>query len=581
MMTGPQEPFSPARWRSGRADLRNLIVITVGWIIMIALVNPIGDFPLNDDWIYAEATRSIVRTGDFRLHSAIMNLISHALWGALFCLPFGCSFTVLRFSTLTLGLGGIFALYALIREIGGDARVALLGAATLAINPLYFDLANSFMTDVPFVSLLLVAIYFIVRGLRRQSNLHLAIGVTASFAAMLDRQSGLAVLLGFAIAYPSRNGWKPTTLLIGIVPAALGVALQVAYQRWLTGTGRGSEVLFTGNLIPSSLPLFIWRSLRHSAAAAPYIGLFALPVVIARAVEAWRGSGGRRDRWARLVCAALGPLLFGALVWRGMLIPSLPNVLIKSGLGPLTLRDTFILSVNDPGSSPGVDGFWLVVSALGVVGCCSILYEMAVIVSATATLRGREYFGRQAWLYCLLVMTALAYWGAMLVAVEQIGVLYDRYLVPLIPLVIVSLIAARQAVDTGGSGVDYRAWAPLPTTLQLALLTCFAAFSIAATHDYLAWNRSRWLALRWLMAEAHVAADRIDGGPEFNGLLLYDPKYQRRKGKSFWWVVDDEYVITSGPLPGYKEYRRYPFDRWLPFPGSSIFVLRRSPADGG
>jgi hypothetical protein len=83
------------------------------------------------------------------------------------------------------------------------------------------------------------------------------------------------------------------------------------------------------------------------------------------------------------------------------------------------------------------------------------------------------------------------------------------------------------------------------------------------------------------MAETHATADRIDGGYEFNGMLLYDPKYQGRTGKSGWWVLDDEYMIASGPLPGYQEYRRYPFDRWLPFPDPSVFVLHRSASGGG
>ena len=82
------------------------------------------------------------------------------------------------------------------------------------------------------------------------------------------------------------------------------------------------------------------------------------------------------------------------------------------------------------------------------------------------------------------------------------------------------------------------------------------------------------------MAEAHVTADRIDGGYEFNGLLRYDPKYRKQAGKSNWWVADDEYIVTSGPLPGYQEYRRYDFTRWLPLPGSSIFVLHRSAGGG-
>jgi 4-amino-4-deoxy-L-arabinose transferase-like glycosyltransferase len=97
-----------------------------------------------------------------------------------FCLPFQCSFTVLRFSTLTLGLIGVWALYALIREIQGDVRTALAAAATLAANPLWFALSNTFMTEVPFVALSILAVWCFARGFRRQEQLSLGAGLLVS-----------------------------------------------------------------------------------------------------------------------------------------------------------------------------------------------------------------------------------------------------------------------------------------------------------------------------------------------------------------------------------------------------------------
>ena len=42
-----------------RTDLLSLVLLSGLWISMSALVNPIGDFPLNDDWVYAYGVRSI------------------------------------------------------------------------------------------------------------------------------------------------------------------------------------------------------------------------------------------------------------------------------------------------------------------------------------------------------------------------------------------------------------------------------------------------------------------------------------------------------------------------------------------
>ena len=75
-------------------------------IVMSALVDSIGDFPLNDDCVYALGVKSILQTGRFDLPGLVPsgpNVFAQAYWGALFCLPFGFSFTAPRFSTLALG----------------------------------------------------------------------------------------------------------------------------------------------------------------------------------------------------------------------------------------------------------------------------------------------------------------------------------------------------------------------------------------------------------------------------------------------------------------------------------------------
>jgi len=74
--------------------------------------------------------------------------------GRFVLLPFGFSYLALHVSSLALGLVGLAFLYASVREMGGSRPMALFAALTLAVDPLYFDLANSFMTDVPFVALM-------------------------------------------------------------------------------------------------------------------------------------------------------------------------------------------------------------------------------------------------------------------------------------------------------------------------------------------------------------------------------------------------------------------------------------------
>src|SRR5438093_12585801 len=98
-------------------DLSSIWIITIIWISMVILVNPIGDFPLNDDWAYGWTVKTLLETGVFQLSDwTATNLLPQALWGTLFCLPFGFSFTALRISTLTFGLIVVIATYRLLRR---------------------------------------------------------------------------------------------------------------------------------------------------------------------------------------------------------------------------------------------------------------------------------------------------------------------------------------------------------------------------------------------------------------------------------------------------------------------------------
>lgn len=63
-------------------ELCSLLII---WIISIALISPIGEFPLNDDWSFVIAVKNFLTTGAFKPTDWTgMTLFSQVLWGSLF-----------------------------------------------------------------------------------------------------------------------------------------------------------------------------------------------------------------------------------------------------------------------------------------------------------------------------------------------------------------------------------------------------------------------------------------------------------------------------------------------------------------
>jgi hypothetical protein len=121
--------------------------------------------------------------------------LAQILWGALFSRLLGFSFTALRLSTLVLAWAGLLAFYGTLRELGTRPPLAGLGTLLLWCNPVVFVLSHSFMTDVPFVSLMSAALFGYVRWVKRGRTWDLSLGSVTALLACLTRQPGAALAL--------------------------------------------------------------------------------------------------------------------------------------------------------------------------------------------------------------------------------------------------------------------------------------------------------------------------------------------------------------------------------------------------
>jgi hypothetical protein len=85
----------------------DLVWISCVWLAAGLLLLPFQDAPFIDDWVYGWSVERLLNGGDLRVldHSTSLNVIQIG-WGALFCIPFGFSFSALRVSTWVAGLLG-------------------------------------------------------------------------------------------------------------------------------------------------------------------------------------------------------------------------------------------------------------------------------------------------------------------------------------------------------------------------------------------------------------------------------------------------------------------------------------------
>ncbi len=531
-------------------------VIATAWTLMAALAIAVligvrGEFPLSDDAAYAYAVHTLCTTGTLHfLPWTAASLVLQAAYGAALCRAVGFSFTVLRASTVALAIAGVIAFVQLLRHRNVRGRALAFATAVFALNPLYVNLAFTFMTDVPFTALIVWAAYGYVRGIgARRAGLLLA-GAAATTAALLVRQQGILLAVAAAAAIVVAPAWRRAERVRAIGAAVLLPTIAfVVLHLWLFARGT-LPIGYTsriGQLGDVSLTSIVNCGFRGFV----YLGLFLSPLLVASDVLA--------ERRYRRLALAFGLTLAGAAtvlyLREHALMFYLTNIAYDLGLGPLTLRDTLFLGYDPP----------LHVGPM-------LALPLTILAVGSAALLGAAWV--RTWTRVDPEAVFLNVAAALLFAATLLQSRYylDRHLLPIIPP-LVALIATTQ----------FR----VPTRATVLLTVLLGWYAIAGTHDYLAWNRARFVGLDALLADG-VSPAAIDGGVEFNAWYLSPTlgtwpsdrdvrPHQPATVRSWWWVVDDQYVASFHPLAGYAIRQQIPFTRWLVPGHGTVLILERMP----
>jgi 4-amino-4-deoxy-L-arabinose transferase-like glycosyltransferase len=547
--------------RGGRySDLICISLLVGVWAFAVLAVDPVGNFPLNDDWAYASAVRALVEQGEIRFSGwTATNLLAQLLWGALFCVPFGFSFTALRISTLVLAMLGIVATYALLREAHAKPGTALIGSLVLAFSPIYFALSFTFMTDVPFTAVATASSWFLVRGLRRGGRAEIVAGLALATAAILIRQIGLAIPIAFAFAYITKRGLGFRRLVEAVIPVLVGAAVQTAYQGWLHWLDR-VPAKFEDQIASLRTELTLpWFMIAEDSAkiifyTLVYSGCLLFPFLII-------GHGAnlrtrQRIPYFYLGAAGAATLLTSILKMHGRLMPLHGNVLTKGGI--------------DWYQAAAPPWFWLLVTFFSCFGAIVLLAGLirgglAFLAAIRSGFQAPDHYV----LGFALAAIATAFAPLPLLGLGPHG-FYDRYLIVFLPWLML-LFVSIYPVDSGHRPHK------VGLAIGTAALVAMAAFSVGATHDYMGVSRTRWAALDDVMRRYHVGPARIDGGFEFNAWYLYDNNYVGKPGKSWYWVIGDDYVVQLRSLrPDYEKLAEYPVGWWLPWSSGQVIVQRRT-----
>lgn len=556
-----------------RFSFRNSLFLPLCGLLLLTvlLVPPRGDFPLNDDWIFATTVEGILETGSYTPNPyGDPTLIAQAYWGALFCKAFGYSYPMLRVSTLVLCLLGAWAAAHCARACGLPYGAALVSGGIFIANPFVLNLSYTFMTDVPFVALSTLSGLFFLRSIRNPGPTKVWLGSSAAVIAFFIRQFGLIMPIAYA-----------ATIMVLVVRKRTSVTWQTALALLAPWAVAGVLFFMLPDIRGGGGLTWDWSELGrttfqrahtvfgHLLIGAVYLSFLSLPLLAGRLVSL--GSKGASLKWIAVGVGAAVLLCYEyvAFIPEWHRIPRLGNLLYDLGVGPLLLRGS--VADGEILAPLRIGWFWSVITAACLLSTTLfVLDNMPSLFQAFRRKSAEEESetdagpGQDVFLFV---------WGLgmlLVLIVPAIAIRFDRYfIIALVPWVLLGLRHAR-------IGTQRR-----PTVAAAMTLALMYVLSVVCLQDYLAWNDARWKALDRLQSEYNAPPEEIDGGYEFNGLhtsgqFATDPGEERDFGPQGWWLVGDTYAVSLHPRDNFEEIGTERYFSWLGMQTREILLLQRT-----
>jgi len=506
-----------------------------------AVIHPFLDLPFHDDWTYAWSVERLLKRRelsvlDWSAHYPLVQI----LWGSLFCLPYGFSFSALRVSTVVLASFAGLAVYGTLREFERTRSESLIATVVLIINPVFFILTFSFMTDVPFVSFAAMAFFFFARALCRENPHELWVGCIFGACAFFIRQVALAIpgsLLLYVLFAPPYRSWKyilpPLVFCLLLLPMPFfltqifGTTSQYAAKTiWVTDfwLHRYEQA------VPGVLRIFIHGGLALISITLPMIASLCR----------------RRAFWGS-VAALL--FLTGCSI---LFVGEFPNPL--EGMWRLnTLGKERHLLQGSP--APDFLPAWLnyPLAVLSLFASAGIIVKIITAIGSGI----EQPLCLFVWytlvqFFFLIVLWLFDAWGS------------DRYSLVLLPPLIV-ILANNQ----------------LKSKSTIAGIAVLSVLSMLVTWNETQTSRATAQAVAWLRGK-DIPLARVDAGYVFNGWNLYAHPDNLPPGalpeRDIPLITSGEkkpYVIAASPISGYRVLREYGWSIPFKLANYRIYVLEQ------
>lgn len=518
----------PTTTRPGlnKHDLLATALILAGYFLALVLMPIQHDFAVMDDWTYVHSAEQVAMGQGFQPSEyAQSTMVAHAYWGALFAQLFGINFTTFTAATMTLSIVTAITFYVLLRRLQFGPGLSGLGVAFLTLNPYFINLSYSFMTEITFLSLLLLSCLFYFEGLNGRGDAWLWLGSFFTGLTFLTRQFGLAVAIAAFIWLLYARRLTPSRL---VAIAMLPMLTAGVYFLW----SRGFPTTFSGSVGREELR-DLFRSPTEWAKRAGhfiYLELF-LPGLLAPLF-------GKVRHWKLIAIMSIASSALVFVLWRGKLS------LVEQGQS--TLNELSFYWLQPLISNP---------TLLYCIGAALTVWLFAGLVERSwpgfvALARRTRQPEPSDFLYLVGIILFV---GTYLVS----GGFLDRYWLPVLPFIIIAGLAWAR-------GRTIRSLAP-----ALAILVIVSTLAVLVRLDQYDFVGAQWQAGRWLVNRG-VPYTKIENGYTWDGYFLHDEPGKRfgagnldinKIGRVYppKLVIDPEYVIDTSQHQGYHLLKTFPF----------------------
>ena len=479
-------------------------IVFVGGFVPIAVAMHFGALGIarNDDGTYLQSAFRLADTGKLNGGVSTTNLVGQLVLSLPVVWAFGHRIAALQIEVAALGVGGLLAVFDFAKQLLSPRR-ALFVSVMVAVGPMWASLSASYMTDVPGFALAMACLALGARGVRRDGVRvgYLCASLAVGYLGFTIREFAIVAPLAVGIAAISIARHGPRARLAAIAGAVVSVVALAAIFYWW----RQSLPGFASPILPGLSLSALTTGTHKTVQSGLLVGILVLPaVVLAGPRRLLRAAYARAPRAMPAVgiatCVGLGGQEIRLRHSAAFIGPG--NYVLTNG----------VLGANFAGPRPDL----LPRSLFAILALCGVLsFAVLLCAAVPAALDGIARVSRprfETGLAPPLVILLLAVLGytALYVVPQAFGFpVYDRYLLPLVPLV------GTLALSPGAGKV--------PVARQRRFAGCVALLLLAVVGAAYAANSASYDGTKWRVATrvASLAGSpkRVDAGGEWEGYM--------------------------------------------------------------